>query len=120
MSNYIKIKKGLSLKLKGEAEKVISTLPLPETFALKPPNFIDILPKLLVKQGDEVQAGTPLFYDKNNEAIKFCSSVSGEVIEIVRGDKRKILEVKILADKEVRYAAFSKANPNDLSKEAVI
>ena len=120
MSNYIKIRKGLSLKLKGEAEKVISNLPLPETFVLKPPNFIGILPKLLVKQGDEVQAGTPLFYDKNNEAIKFCSPVSGEVIEIVRGEKRTILEVKILADKELRYAAFNKTDPNDSSKEAII
>ncbi|MDQ3844134.1 MAG: NADH:ubiquinone reductase (Na(+)-transporting) subunit A, partial [Bacteroidota bacterium] len=87
MSRYIKIRKGLDIKLAGEAIKTISDLPLPETFALKPPNFIDVIPKLLVKQGDEVQAGTPLFYDKNNEAVKFCSPVSGEVIEIVRGEK---------------------------------
>src|SRR5687768_1454410 len=120
MSKNNKIKKGLNIKLKGEAETVISNLPLAETFALKPPNFIGVLPKLLVKQGDEVQAGTPLFYDKNNETIKFCSPVSGEVIEIIRGEKRKILEVKILADKEIRYASFNKANPNELSKEAVI
>lgn len=120
MSKYIKIKKGLNIKLTGEADKVISNTPIPETFALKPPDFIGLIPKLLVKQGDEVQAGTPLFYDKNNEAIKFCSPVSGEVIEILRGEKRKILEVKILADKEVSYAAFGKANPNELDREAII
>ena len=120
MSKNIKIKKGLNIKLKGEAETVISNLPLAETFALKPPNFIGVLPKLLVKQGDEVQAGTPLFYDKNNETIKFCSPVSGEVIDIIRGEKRKILEVKILADKEIRYATFNKTNPNELTREAVI
>ena len=119
MSKYIKIKKGLNIQLKGEAEKIISNLPSPETFALKPTNFTDIIPKLMVKQGDEVQAGTPLFYDKNYEAIKFCSPVSGEVIEIIRGEKRRILEVKILADKEIRYVAFDKANPNDLSREAI-
>ncbi|HVE61079.1 MAG TPA: Na(+)-translocating NADH-quinone reductase subunit A, partial [Chitinophagaceae bacterium] len=120
MSKYIKIKRGLNINLVGEAEKIISDLPLPETFAIKPPNFIGVAPKLLVKQGDEVLAGTALFNDKNNEAIKFCSPVSGEVIEIVRGEKRKMLEVKILADKEIRYVDFNKANPNDLTREDII
>jgi Na+-transporting NADH:ubiquinone oxidoreductase subunit A len=120
MSKYIKIKKGLNIKLAGEADKILSTLPLPETFALKPDNFIGVIPKLLVKQGDEVKAGTPLFYDKNNEALRFSSPVSGEVIEIVRGEKRKILEVKILADKEITYTNFNKANPNELGREDII
>lgn len=120
MSKYIKIKRGLNIKLAGEANKIFSDLPLPETFAIKPSNFIGVTPKLLVKQGDEVRAGTPLFNDKNNEAIKFCSPVSGEVIEIIRGEKRKILEVKILADKEITYVAFDKANPNNLSREDII
>ena len=83
-------------------------------------NFIGVTPSLLVKQGDEVQAGTPLFSDKNNEAIKFCSPVSGEVVDIIRGEKRKILEVKILADKEIEYTAFHKVNPADLSREEII
>ncbi len=120
MSKYIKIKRGLDIKLVGEAYKIISQLPLPETFAIKPPNFIGIMPKLLVNQGDEVQAGTPLFNDKNNEAIKFCSPVSGEVIEIVRGEKRKILEVKILADKSITYVAFDKTDPDELNREDII
>ncbi len=120
MSKYIKIKRGLNIKLAGEANKIFSDLPLPETFAIKPPNFIGVTPKLLVKQGDEVQAGTALFIDKNNEAIKFCSPVSGEVIEIIRGEKRKILEVKILADKEITYVAFNKANPKGLSRDEIV
>ena len=119
MSNYIKIKKGLNIKLSGEAEKLVSNLPVPATYSLKPPDFINLVPKLLVAQGDEVQAGTPLFYDKDNEAIKFCSPVSGEVIEIVRGEKRRLLEVKIVADKETEYMTFSKSNPSDLSREAI-
>ncbi len=120
MSKYIKIKRGLNIQLEGEANKIVSNLPLPDTFALKPPNFIDVIPKLLVKQGDEVQAGTHLFYDKSNEAIKFCSPVSGEVVEIIRGEKRKILGVRILADKELIFIAFNKSNPNDLSREDII
>jgi len=120
MSKYIMIKRGLDIKLVGEADKIISDLPLPETFAIKPTNFIGITPKLLVKQGDEVYAGTALFNDKNNEAIKFCSPVSGEIIEILRGEKRRILEVKILADKEIKYVSFNKTNPHDLSREDII
>lgn len=120
MSKYIKIKKGLDIKLAGEAHKTIAGIPLPKTFAIKPADFIGVTPKLLVKEADVVLAGTPLFYDKNNEAIKCCSPVSGEVIEIVRGEKRKILEVKILADREISYIAFDKANPNELSREAII
>ncbi len=120
MSKYIKIKKGLDIKLAGEAHKTIAGIPLPKTFAIKPADFTGLTPKLLVKEADVVLAGTPLFYDKNNEAIKFCSPVSGEVIEIVRGEKRKILEVKILADREISYVAFDKANPNELSRETIM
>ena len=114
------IRKGLTIKLVGEAIKKISTLPVPETVALKPPNFRGLTPSLLVKEGEEVQSGTPLFCDKTNESIKFCSTVSGEVLEIVRGEKRKILEVRILADKNIDYAAFPKADPRDLSREEII
>jgi Na+-transporting NADH:ubiquinone oxidoreductase subunit A len=120
MSKYIKIKKGLTIKLTGEAEKVFSEQPLSETFAVKPPDFTGIIPKLLVKPGDEVLAGTPLFYDKLSEKVQFCSPVSGEVVEIIRGEKRKILEIRILADKEIKSVKFTIQNPDDLSREAVV
>lgn len=120
MSKYIKIKRGLDIKLAGEAGKTFSALPVPGTIAIKPTDFIGLTPKLSVNEGDVVQAGSPLFYDKNNEAIRFCSPVSGEVIEIVRGDKRKLLAVKILADKNIRYLASKKTNPNELGRNDII
>ncbi|MEP7110426.1 MAG: Na(+)-translocating NADH-quinone reductase subunit A [Ferruginibacter sp.] len=120
MSKYIKIKRGLDIKLAGEASKVFSNLALPEIIAIQPPDFTGLTPKLVIKEGDEVQSGTPLFYDKNNESIKFSSPVSGEVIEIVRGEKRKILKVKILADKEIKYVTQDKANPSELSRENIV
>jgi Na+-transporting NADH:ubiquinone oxidoreductase subunit A len=119
MSKYVKIKKGLSIKLKGEAEKVYGTAARADVFAIKPTDFIGVVPKLLVNQGSQVQAGTPLFYDKANEALKFSSPVSGEVVEIVRGEKRKILEIKILADKEIAYKEFSKVEPSALTAEQI-
>ncbi len=120
MSKNIKIKKGLDIKLLGEASKKLAELPLPETFAIKPPDFIDVNPKLLVNVSDVVLAGTPLFYDKHNEGVMFCATVSGEVIDIVRGEKRKILEIKILADREINYVSLDKSNPNDLSRQEII
>jgi Na+-transporting NADH:ubiquinone oxidoreductase subunit A len=119
MSENIKIKRGLNIKLQGEAAKTVITLPLPEIFAIKPPDITGFSPKLSVKVGDEVKAGTQLLYEKNNESIKFSSPVSGEVVEILRGEKRVILEVKILADKEIKYEPFNTADPNNLSSEQV-
>ena len=119
MSRNIKITKGLDIKLKGDAEKVFVEIPPSETVVVKPTDFPGLRPKLAIKVGGEVKAGSPLFFDKDNENILFTSPVSGEVVEINRGEKRKILEVKVLADKEIQYLQFDKANPNDLSKEEI-
>jgi len=120
MARQININKGLNINLLGEAEKIIADLPIPGTFAIKPTDFIGITPKLLVNKGDEIQAGTPLFYDKNNEKVKFCSPVSGEVVDIIRGDKRRILEIRILADKEIVYTSFDKIDLERATREDVI
>jgi Na+-transporting NADH:ubiquinone oxidoreductase subunit A len=120
MSKYIKIKRGLNLKLIGEAVKSVQDIPIADIFVIKPNDFIGLTPKLLVKVGDNLLAGTPIFYNKNNEAIKICSPVSGEVVEILRGEKRVILEIKILADLQIKYAPFLKSNLNDLRREEVV
>src|SRR3970040_2632454 len=120
MSEYIKIKRGLNLKLMGEAAKSVLDMPLADIYAIKPMDFIGLIPKLLVKQGDNIQAGTPLFYDKNNEAITICSPVSGEVVEILRGNKRAIIEIKILADRDIRHIPFNKSHPSQLSRKDVV
>lgn len=118
MSKDIRIRKGVDIKLPGQAEKVYAQVPASETYFLKPTDFHGLNPKLLVKVGDEVVAGSPIFFDKYNENIRCCSPVSGEVVEIQRGEKRKILGVKILADKELKYQEFS-PNPQG-SREEII
>jgi Na+-transporting NADH:ubiquinone oxidoreductase subunit A len=120
MSEYIKIKRGLNLKLIGEAAMSVLELPVAEIFAIKPKDFVGLTPKLLVKVGTNVLAGTKLFYDKNEENILFCSPVSGEVIEIIRGEKRVILEIKILADREIKHLLFNKSNPKQLSRKEIV
>jgi Na+-transporting NADH:ubiquinone oxidoreductase subunit A len=120
MTDIIKIKKGLDIKLVGKAEKVYDNKPLPKEFAIKPIDFLYIRAKLLVQEGDKVKAGTALFFDKFNEQIKFTSPVSGVVKEIRRGDKRKLLEVIIEADDVIEFESFRKEDPEKLSREEVL
>lgn len=120
MSNQVKIKKGIDLKLKGTPEKVLATAHQPSSVSLKPTEFLGVTPKLSVKQGDRVKAGSPVFTDKYNERITFTSPVSGEIIEIKRGEKRKLLEIIIKADTESEYENFSVSDPKTLSREQVL
>lgn len=115
----IKIKKGLDIRLKGEAEKTLTEIN-PKSFAIKPTDFIGVFPKLLVKEGDEVKAGTPLFFDKNRENIQFTAPVSGRVSEIKRGAKRILQEIKIDADEQIAYVDFGAADPNKLDREKIV
>ena len=120
MHKTYKLKKGFDIKLEGEASAFVYDAPLPKTVAVRPPNFKGVIPKLLVDVGSEVKAGTPLFYSKDNDKVLFTSPVSGEVVEINRGAKRAILEVKILADSSIKYESFKKGNPADMTREEVI
>lgn len=116
MSSTIKIRKGFDINLKGKAEKKIAETFQPETFAIKPTDFLGIIrPKLLVNEGDRVKAGTPILFDKMAENVLYCAPVSGEIAEIKRGPKRKILEVIILADKQIEYVEFKKHSVSDIS-----
>ncbi len=100
MSKDIRIKKGLNINLVGAAELTTSKAVLSNVYAINLQDFHGITPKMLVKQGAEVKAGEALFYEKSNEAMLFVSPVSGELIEIQRGARRRILSIKILADKD--------------------
>ncbi len=106
MSQVIKLKKGLDILLKGEAKRELTQLPLVHAYALKPEDFPGVTPKLLVRVDDEVKVGTPLFFDKYRPQILFTSPVSGKVSDIVRGEKRKILEVVITPEAEQVYETF--------------
>lgn len=119
MSADIKIKRGLNIRMKGKAEQLYAQVAQADVFAVKPTDFVGITPKLLVKEGQEVLAGTPLFFSKDNPDLVVASPVSGEVTEVVRGEKRKILEIRILADKEQRHVAFGSADPSQLSAEEI-
>lgn len=119
MSEAIKIRNGFDIKLYGEAEKTITEIH-PKRYAVKPVNFNGVFPKLLVKEGDEVKTGSPLFLDKYREHVAFTSPVSGKVVEINRGEKRVLLEIVIESDGKDESLDFGKADVASLSRDQVI
>ena len=120
MSNVVTIKRGVNIDLLGETNPELDTPHAISTAALKPSDFNGIRFKLSVKEGEEVKAGTPLLFNKDLEAMKFCSPVSGEVVAIVRGAQRRILEVRVLADKKTKYEKFGAEDPHVIAREAII
>lgn len=117
MSKDIRIKKGLNINLVGAAEQTTSKAVLSNVYAIQLSDFHGIIPKMMVKQGAEVKAGEPLFYNKNIESMVFVSPVSGELIEIERGDRRRILTLKILADKTQEVFSGAAIDVENASKE---
>ncbi|CEN36371.1 Na(+)-translocating NADH-quinone reductase subunit A [Capnocytophaga cynodegmi] len=119
MSNDIRIRKGLDIHLEGEAEKITLQLPLAKMYGLKPSDFHSVVPKLIAKEGTEVKAGEAVFHDKKDERVLFPSPVSGKIAEIVRGERRKILEIKILPDTEQVFKDFGSKDPAKMSAEQI-
>ena len=115
----IKIKKGIDIHLVGEAKKEVRNYE-PQFFALKPHDFIGVVPKMHVAEGDDVKVGTVLFHDKNNESVFFTSPASGKVKAIVRGEKRVILQVIVESDGKFETIDFGKADPSKLSRNEIV
>lgn len=93
-----KIKKGLNIRLEGEAAPEIRDAQPAADYALVPDDFLGVVPKVKVKEGEQVLAGTPLFVDKATETVKFVSPVSGTVTAVERGERRKLLAIHIKPD----------------------
>ena len=119
MSKDIKIKKGLTINLKVEAEKTLSKAPRSRTFAIRPADFHLITPKMVVKEGAKPQAGDTLFYSKNNQDIKFVSPVSGTLTAIERGAKRVITRLLLEAEMQDVYTDFGTVNVTTADGESL-
>lgn len=120
MSETIKIRKGLDIKLKGKADKIFIKAPRSKTYAIKPPDFQSLTPKIVAKPCTEVKVGSVLFYDKYRPEIKFTSPVSGQVLSIVRGERRRIIEVVIEDDGKDDAELFVKGHPSSMEKDEIV
>jgi Na+-transporting NADH:ubiquinone oxidoreductase subunit A len=119
MSNTISIRKGLNIRLVGEATKEIREVPVSGLIGISPLDFHGLIPKMAVKEGDAVLVGDVLFFDKKKESIKFVSPVSGTIKEIVRGEKRRIMNILIDSDGKQEAKKFTVKKVNDCSAEEI-
>ena len=106
MAKVIKLRKGLDINLKGKATKETATVKCPGEYALVPDDFHGVKPKVVVKEGDAVKAGDALFVDKLHPEVKFVSPVSGTVSQVERGDRRKLLSIRVKADEKQEARQF--------------
>lgn len=120
MSNVIKLRKGLDIHLQGKAEETKLTLKPNGHYALVPDDFEGVTPKVVVREGDIVRVGDALFVNKQHPEVRFASPVSGRVTAVERGDRRKVLSIRVDADAEQQYADFGKKDPAKMNGKAVI
>ena len=120
MANVIKLHKGLDIHLQGRAEEKLIQLKSNGKFALVPDDFEGVTPKVVVKEGDHVKAGDALFVNKQYPEVRFASPVSGTVREVVRGERRKVLCIKVEADAQQEFTDFGKKDVSSLKGEQVI
>ncbi|MCT4666082.1 MAG: Na(+)-translocating NADH-quinone reductase subunit A [Flavobacteriales bacterium] len=120
MSREIRIKKGVDIPMIGKAELKMEEAPRSSVYSIRPDDFHGVTPKLHLKAGAKVNVGTPIFYDKNVPDVNFVSPVSGEIQEIVRGAKRKIMEIVIKADAEDQFEDLGTINIETSSREDIL
>jgi len=119
MANVIKLHKGLDINLKGKAEEKKIQLKSSGKYALMPADFEGVVPKVVVKEGDKVKAGDALFVNKNYPSVKFASPVSGTVTAVERGDRRKVLSVRVDADANQEFKDFGVKDASKMTGEEV-
>ena len=120
MANVIRLRKGLDIHLQGKAEETKLNLKSKGHFALVPDDFEGVTPKVVVREGDVVKAGDALFVNKLYPEVRFASPVSGKITAVERGERRKVLCVKVEADAEQQYVDFGKKDVSKMDGKAVI
>ena len=119
MTNLIKLRKGLDINLQGCASETKIQLKSNGKYALVPDDFEGVVPKVVVKEGDHVKAGDALFVNKQYPTVRFASPVSGKVTAVERGERRKVLCVRVEADAQQEYVDFGKKDVSKMDGQAV-
>ncbi|WP_027456132.1 Na(+)-translocating NADH-quinone reductase subunit A [Xylanibacter brevis] len=120
MANVIKLRKGLDIHLQGKAKETKLDLKSNGKYALVPGDFEGVTPKVIVREGDVVKAGDALFVNKLYPEVRFASPVSGKVTAVERGERRKVLCVKVEADAQQQYVDFGKKDVSKMDGKAVV
>jgi Na+-transporting NADH:ubiquinone oxidoreductase subunit A len=118
MSSSVIIKRGFDIRMQGSPERILSNMAEPQLYAVKPTDFPGLVPKLSVRAGDHVLAGSPLFHDKHNPEILYTSPVSGKVAAINRGERRALLEV-VIEKAGDEFVDFGRSDPSSAGRELI-
>lgn len=102
---HIKVKRGLNIPIDGQPEGPLKDLKAPAKAALDLSRFSEIRFQLLKREGDQVAMGEPLAEDKACQGRMFVSPVSGTVLEVIRGDKRRLLQIVVELEGDRVYEA---------------
>nr|MBS0038423.1 Na(+)-translocating NADH-quinone reductase subunit A [Saprospiraceae bacterium] len=119
---YFKLRRGFDINLEGKPENKIVETPFVSKYSVLPTDFRGIapIPKITPEEGDGLLAGDELFFDKRNPEIKFVSPVSGKFAGIVRGPKRAIHEVTVIADEEIKYKELPELNLDSAERSDIV
>ena len=119
----IVIKKGIELPISGAvADDSIHQLPTQALYAVIGDDYLGLRPTMMIAVGDKVREGQALFEDKKNPGVLICSPVSGEIVDIVRGERRRLLAVTIRPDESlepIRFTQFDEDALAEISAEQV-
>ena len=107
--NHIFIKKGHDIRIAGIPSKDVLSIPGSDTVAISPKTFRGVKPKRMVSEGDRVQIGSPLFFDKTKPEVKWASPANGTVQTIQFGARHVIekIEIKIEGTDSISGQSFS-------------
>ena len=120
---HINIKKGHNIRIAGKPADGVIDLNYSETVALLPTDFKGVKPKVMIKEGEEVKIGSPLFFDKQNPDIKWASPASGKIKNITFGPRRVLQKIEISSSKTpdyIEYKKYKKSEIINLKREEVL
>ena len=117
--NSFKISKGHNIKLPGVPDESIKVSDNPNIVIFHPSSIKNIKTKLMVKEGDDVKIGSPLFYDKNNQGIYFVSSCAGKIEKIIFGPKRVVEKIEIRNNNNDYFNLNSQVGVDSLQKSGL-
>ena len=121
MPNIITIKKGLTLNLKGKApEEQLAPVAAASSYAVVPEDYVGFVPKVIVQPGMRVLAGEALLAHKAHPELKLTSPVSGEVVAVHRGEKRKVLSVEVRPEATIEYKEYATADALSMERSQLL
>ena len=116
---FFKIKKGLEIPLRGRPDERIDTATDISSVAVLGSDYVGLKPTMLVKEGDLVKEGSPLFEDKKNPGVVVTSPAAGTVAAINRGAKRALVSVVIDINGDDAEDFSSQAELNTLDQQQI-